>query len=52
MLDVGEGGGDVEEGSGGEVWVRVRARSSMEWLSRAWRVVSGATRMGLVAAMV
>lgn len=40
---VGDEGGDrgVVEG-GGEVCVKVRASSSMEWLSRAWRLVSGA----------
>lgn len=52
VLEMGEGGGDAESGGGGKVCVRVRARSSIEWLRRAWRVVSGARRIGLVAAMV
>lgn len=52
VLCVGEGGGEEREGEGGAVCVRVRARSSIEWLSRAWRVVSGATLMGAVGEMV
>lgn len=50
---VGEGGGDVGVAVGsGEVCVRVRARSSMEWFSRAWRLVRGARWMGEVGEMV
>lgn len=50
---VGDGGGEMGVAvGGGEVCVMVRARSSMEWLSRAWRFVSGARWMGDVGEMV
>lgn len=50
---VGELGGDIGVVvDGGEVCVIVRARSSMEWLRRAWRFVSGARWMGESGEMV
>lgn len=43
VLEVGDGGGSVAlRAAGGVVCVRVRARSSIEWLRRAWRLVNGA----------
>lgn len=50
---VGDGGGEIGVVvTGGDVWVMVSARSSMEWLRRAWRFVSGARWMGESGEMV
>lgn len=53
VLGIGDGGGSVAWGTGsGVVCVRVRARSSMEWLRRACRLVSGARWIGRFGPMV
>lgn len=59
VLGAGEGGGWFGFGFGSEdggpvgvVCGRVRARSSMEWLRRVWRLVSGASWIGKSGLMV